>query len=70
MISNNDVVHVYFKSNLPQPTDFIAAYSPSNVNINYVAPVMYGNCNSDPGYISTGNGMLNFQFTNLREDGM
>jgi hypothetical protein len=69
VISNNDIVQVYFKSTEPNPTDFIGAYSPSDADPKTMAPVLYGSCVTDPEYLSTGSGMLNFQFTNLRQDG-
>ena len=68
VLANDEVVHVYFESVSPNVLDFIAAYSPADANISSTVPVMFGSCDSDPNYLSTGKGLLNFQFTNLRDD--
>ena len=54
-------------------TDWIAAYSPADVNISTSVPVKYGYCNSNSSYMSIdpnvrGKGSLSFNFTNLRSD--
>ena len=66
-ISNNGIVSVYYRSKKPNALDFISAVSPADTEVDLLAPVMYGNCASDPGYLDTGEGRLDFQFTNLRQ---
>ena len=67
-INNDDVVTISFRSSNPTSDDFIAAYSPANVNISEKAPVKWGYCDGNASYITNGVGSLTFNFTNLRED--
>lgn len=67
-INNNGVVEVSFLTNNPQESDWIGAYSPINVDIKNTVPVKYGLCNKDTNYMISGNGILKFNFTNLRSN--
>ena len=70
-IDNNDVVTVTYFSNSPNSQsggDWIAAYSPSDVDIFTTVPVKYGYCDEDLNYLQNGNGQLTFNMTNLRSD--
>lgn len=69
-ITNNQIVNVSFYSSNPQSSDWIAAYSPVlNTNeLNSTVPVKYGYCDELDSYLETGYGMLQFNFTNLRDD--
>lgn len=68
VISNNEVVTVSFSSSAPSNSHWIAAYSPANVNISQVVPIKYGWCDEDPNFLTTGNGILTFNMTNVRAD--
>ena len=68
LVVNNDVVAVTFHTKTPAAGDFIAAFSPRDADINETAPIAYGNCESSPGYLSTGKGTLNFEMTTLSSD--
>jgi hypothetical protein len=48
--------------------DYIAAYSPADVDPTKTTPVKYGWCNRTPGYMKDGEGELTFNMTNLRSD--
>lgn len=68
LIDNDDVVTVSFKTNHPQPWDWIGAYSPPDVDIQNTSPIKFGNCSSNTtmNYLKTGFGALNFNLTNMR----
>lgn len=69
IISNDEMVTVNFKTTAtPDAGDFIAAYSPANVDITTTIPVKYGYCDDSDGYNATGSGFLQFNMTNLRAD--
>ena len=68
IISNDDIVTVTFSSTEPFPNDWIAAYSPADVDINTVVPVKYSYCNTNVSYLQSGLASLSFNFTNLRAD--
>lgn len=67
-INNNDEITVSFSSTTPASGDWIAAYSPANVDIKTTVPVKYGWCGDDPNYVSSKQGALTFNMTNLRSD--
>ena len=56
VINSGDVVTVSYSSLKPQASDWIAAYSPANVDIKLTVPVKYGYCDDSDGYLTTGNG--------------
>ena len=73
-ISNNDVVKVYYKSSNPDSGDWIGAYSPivDPTELPTTVPVKFGYCDKaktylDPSSPQYGEGVLYFNFTNLRE---
>ena len=68
LIDNDEVVTVTFSALKPLATDWIAAYSPANVDIKSVVPVKYGYCDDSADYLTTGSGFLTFNMTNLRND--
>eukprot|EP01035_Chromulina_nebulosa_P026022 gene26022-34015_t len=68
LISNDDVVTVKYSSTNPVSSDWIAAYSPADVDITTTVPVKYGWCDDSSTYISSGSGALTFNLTNLRAD--
>lgn len=68
LIDNDDVVTVDFFSAKPLATDWIAAYSPANVDIKSTVPVKFGYCDDSADYLTNGNGFLTFNLTNLRSD--
>lgn len=68
VINNDDIVTINFQAPTPSTKDWIAAYSPANVDIATTVPVKYGWCDSSPDYMTTGKGQLLFNFTNLRAD--
>lgn len=68
LIDNDDVVTVEYTSSRPNSGDWIAAYSPPDVSITDTAPVKYGYCDEADDYLSTGEGFLTFNLTNLRSD--
>jgi hypothetical protein len=68
VIDNDDMVIISFNANNPRSTDWIAAYSPANVDPTTTVPVKYGWCNDDPNYLANGSGSLKFNMTNLRAD--
>jgi hypothetical protein len=65
-ISNDEVVTVSYFTTAPSRGDWIAAYSPEDVDIYSTVPVKYGYCDETPGYNVTGEGALRFNLTNLR----
>ena len=66
-IWNDDMVTVSFKASAPKHDDWIAAYSPPDVNIEDTVPVKYGFCDDfNTGYLSNGVGTMTFNMTNLR----
>ena len=67
-INNNDVVKLSYSATLPKATDWLAAYSPADVDITKTVPVKFALCSGDPTYLSSGVGQLSFNFTNLRDD--
>lgn len=68
LINNDQVVNVTYSSLKPNASDWIAAYSPALTNISTHVPVKFGMCNTDPDYMTSGKGVLSFNFTNLRSD--
>lgn len=68
LIDNDDEVVVSFTATLPQRSDWIAAYSPADVDITTTVPVKYAWCDEDPDYLTMGAGSLTFNMTNLRAD--
>eukprot|EP01114_Cavostelium_apophysatum_P002247 TRINITY_DN1197_c0_g1_i2.p1 TRINITY_DN1197_c0_g1~~TRINITY_DN1197_c0_g1_i2.p1 ORF type:complete len:220 (+),score=33.71 TRINITY_DN1197_c0_g1_i2:61-720(+) len=52
----------------PNMTDFVAVYSPSNVNITATSPVKYQFANHSADYMSTGSGSLTFRLVNMFAD--
>lgn len=68
VISNDDVLTVKYQSTDPQNTDWIAAYSPADVDITTTVPVKYGWCDDDDNFMDKGYGSLLFNMTNLRSD--
>lgn len=68
LVKNNDVVSVEFKTENPSVGDFIAAFSPADVNVNNTAPIAYGDCSHAADYMTTGKGVLNFEMTTLSAD--
>ena len=68
IVKNNDVVTVSFETNSPLIGDFIAAFSPANVDVNTYAPIAYGDCSHSVGYMTTGKGELSFEMTTLSSD--
>jgi hypothetical protein len=80
VISPNDVVTVQFHTSEPSSSDWIALYSPADVNISTVAPIMFqccsGYCPFTPtkatnpvnDYLTTGKGSIAFNITNIREE--
>ena len=67
-IDNDDEVTVSFSSSSPDRSDWIAAYSPADVDITTTVPVKYAWCDEDPNYLTSNNGSLIFNMTNLRAD--
>ncbi|CAM9350932.1 unnamed protein product, partial [Ectocarpus fasciculatus] len=65
---NDDEVTVSFSSSSPDRSDWIAAYSPADVDITTTVPVKYAWCDEDPDYLTSHNGSLTFNMTNLRAD--
>jgi Fn3-like domain from Purple Acid Phosphatase len=68
VISNNGIVLVKYSATKPEEADWIGAYSPANADISKTVPVKFALCKTDPNYLTTGIGKLNFNFTNLRDD--
>ena len=69
IISNDEIVTISFTSTGKTATnDWIAAYSPANVDITTTVPVKYGFCDESPTYLTEGTGFLQFNLTNLRAD--
>lgn len=68
VIQNDDMVTINFQSTTPSTKDWIAAYSPANVDITTTVPVKYSWCDNSADYLTTGQGSLLFNFTNLRAD--
>ena len=66
IINNDDVVTVQYFSSTPTTGDWIAAYSPADVDITTTVPVKYGYCDESSTYLSDGTGSLRFNMTNLR----
>lgn len=66
IISNNDIVLVQCSSNVPAEGDWIGAYSELFDDISESAPMKFGFCAEDPGYLLTGHGVLRFNLTNTR----
>lgn len=67
-ISNNEIVQLRYSANKPEEADWIGAYSPANADVSKTVPVKFALCRTDPNYLLTGKGVLNFNFTNLRAD--
>ena len=67
-INNDDVVNVQYYSSSPNDSDWIAAFSPALTNYTTKVPVKFGMANISPDYMNTGQGTLQFNFTNLRAD--
>jgi hypothetical protein len=65
-IDNDDLVQITFTSDQPAINDWIAAYSPPDVDITTTVPVKYGWCSDDANYKVSNSGTLHFNFTNLR----
>ena len=57
-IANGDYVVVSYGSSTPQVDDWVAAYSPSSVDITQSAPIKYQFANTSNSYLSTGLGSL------------
>jgi hypothetical protein len=68
IISNNDNINVSYTSSDPKEDDWIAFYSPSDVDITKTVPVKFAFCKGDISYMKNGKGNLNFNLTNLRDD--
>lgn len=69
VISNDELVTVRFSNPNPSDDDWIGAFSPANVSVLESLPIKYGYCYSQvPTYLSTGQGLLTFNFTNIRDD--
>lgn len=68
LISNNGIVQLRYSANKPEEADWIGAYSPADVDVSKTVPVKFALCKTDPNYLTTGIGKLNFNFTNLRDD--
>jgi hypothetical protein len=68
VISNNEMVYVTYTSTGPDWGDWIAAYSPPDVDVTKTAPIRFGWCDEDQDYFRTGTGTLTFNFTNMRDD--
>lgn len=68
VINNDDMVTINFQSASPSTKDWIAAYSPADVDIATTVPVKYAWCDASADYLTTGKGQLLFNFTNLRSD--
>ena len=68
LIDNDEVVTVQYESSNPSTGDWIAAYSPSDVNIYDTAPVKFGYCDEVANYLTDGEGFMTFNLTNLRSD--
>ena len=68
LISNNGIVQLRYSANKPEEADWIGAYSPADVVVSKTVPVKFALCKTDPNYLTTGIGKLNFNFTNLRDD--
>lgn len=64
---NDDMVTVSFYSSKPQPNDWIAAYSPPDVDITKTVPVKYAWADTDKDFNKTHHGSLRFNMTNLRQ---
>lgn len=68
VINNDDVVTIAFQSDAPSSKDWIAAYSPADIDITTTVPVKYAWCDASADYLTSGKGQLLFNFTNLRAD--
>lgn len=69
LINNDDVVTVKFQTTgTPSSDDWIAAYSPADVDISSTIPVKFGYCDDSSSYMTDGTGYLTFNLTNLRAD--
>jgi acid phosphatase type 7 len=68
VIQNDDVVTVHFATSKPSPTDWIAAYSPADVDYTKTVPVKYTWADDNVNYVATGKGSAKFNLTNLRAD--
>lgn len=66
LIDNDDLVEVSFTSSEPSVNDWVAAYSPPDVDITQTVPVKFGWCSDDSNYMLSTSGRLQFNFTNLR----
>ena len=55
-------------SSYPCSSDYIAAYSPADVDPTTTTPVKYGWCDRAETYMTEGTGSLTFNLTNLRSD--
>jgi acid phosphatase type 7 len=70
VIENDGTVRVSYSTVTPDDDDFIAYYSPANVDPTKTSPIKYGYCDEGSlDYVNTGNGTLSFNLTNLRADG-
>lgn len=67
-IKNHDIINITFSSSNPQQGDWIAAYSPADANISATVPVKWAYADVSPTYTTTGEGVLQFNFTNLRQN--
>lgn len=69
-IQNNEVVTVYYSTNSPNRSDWIAAYAPASSisNLSATVPIKYGYCDESEDYYKFGNGSLTFNLTNVRSD--
>lgn len=65
--SNDDMITVSFYSSNPQPNDWVAAYSPPDVDITKTVPVKYAWMDTDKAFNKTHHGSLRFRMTNLRQ---
>ena len=67
-INNQDIIDIKFSSSQSSKGDWIAAYSPAEANISEVVPVKWAYADVSPTYSTTGEGILTFNFTNLRQN--
>jgi len=72
VLANNDVVNVSYSITQGHqgPYDYIGFWSPADADPTYTAPVRFAWCDEDPDYDTLGTGLLTFNMTNLRADGV
>lgn len=67
VINNDEMVSVSYYSSHPGENDWVAAYSPPDVDITTTVPIKYAWMDEDAQYNKTKHGTLRFNMTNVRQ---